>query len=45
MKIGKVRTEGQNHNTVVYLRFNIFECIHGSYGEGFVGQVRDYVPI
>ena len=27
------------------LRFSIFECIKGRYGEGFVGQVREFVPI
>ena len=30
---------------IVCLRFNIAECIRGSYDEGFVGQVRDFVPI
>jgi len=30
---------------IVCLRFSIVECIRGSYGEGFVGQVRDFVPI
>ena len=27
------------------LRFNIVECIRRSYGERFVGQVRDFIPI
>jgi len=27
------------------LKFSIVECIRGSYDEGFVGQVRDFVPI
>ena len=27
------------------LRFSIAKCINGSYSEGFVGQVRDFVPI
>ena len=27
------------------LRFSIVECIRGSYSEGFVGQVRDFLPI
>ena len=27
------------------VRFSIVECIRGSYGEGFVGQVRDFVLI
>jgi len=30
---------------IVCLRFNIVECIRGSFGEGFMGQVRDFVPI
>jgi len=30
---------------IVCLRFSIAECIRGSYGEGFLGQGRDFVPI
>jgi len=41
----EVGSEGKEHNTIVCLRFNIAECIRGSYGEGFVGQVRGFVPI
>jgi len=38
-------SEGKEHNTIVFLRFIIVECIRGSFGKGFVGQVRDFVPI
>ena len=41
----KVGSEGKENNMIVFLRFNIAECIRGSYDEGFVGQVRDFVPI
>jgi len=41
----EVGLEGKEHNMIIYLRFNIVECIRGSYSEGFVGQVRDFVPI
>lgn len=41
----EVGSEGKEHNMIVCLRFSIAECIRGSYGEGFVGQVRDFVPI
>ena len=27
------------------LRISIAECIRGSYSEGFMGQVREFVPI
>jgi len=43
--LGKLGLERKEHNKVVYLIFNIVECIRGSYDEGFVGQVRDFVPI
>jgi len=41
----EVGSEGKEHNTIVFLRVNIVECIRGSYDKGFVGQVRDFVPI
>jgi len=41
----EVGSEGKEHNTILCLRFGIVECIRVSYGEGFVGQVRDFVPI
>jgi len=44
-ELEEVGSEGKEHNTIVCLRFSIFECIRGSYGEGFMGQVRDFVPI
>ena len=43
--LGDVGLEGKDHNTVVYMKFSIVECIMGSYGEGSVGQVREFVPI
>ena len=30
----EVGSEGKEHNMIVCLRFNIVECIRGSYGEG-----------
>ena len=44
-RLGEVKSEGEEHNMIVSLIFFIFECIRGSYNEGFVGQVRDFVPI
>jgi len=41
----EVGSEGKENNMIVCLRFSIAKCIRGSYGEGFVGQVRDIVPI
>jgi len=41
----EVGLEGKEHNTIMYLRFSIAECIKESYDEGFMGQVRDFVPI
>jgi len=41
----EVGSDVKEHNMIVYLRFSIVECIRGSYDEGFVGQVRDFVPI
>ena len=41
----KLESEGKEHNTIVCPRFSIVECIRGSDGKGFVGQVRDFVPI
>jgi len=41
----EVGLEGKEHNTIMCLRFNIVECIKGSYDEGFVGKVRDFIPI
>ena len=41
----EVGSEGKEHNMIVCLRFSIVECVKGSYGEGFVGQVMDFVPI
>jgi len=29
--MGKFGSEGKENNTIVYLRFNIVECIRGSY--------------
>ena len=41
----EVGLERKENNMILCLRFGIAECIKGSYGEGFVGQVRDFVPI
>jgi len=41
--LGEVRLEGKEHNMIVPLIFNIVECIVGSYKNGFVGEVRDFV--
>ena len=41
----EARLEGKEHNRIVCLKFSIVECIRGSYDEGFVGQVRDFVPM
>ena len=41
----EVGSEGKEHNIIVCLIFSVVECIRGSYSEGFVGQVRDFVPI
>ena len=41
----EVGLEGKEDNTIVCLRFNIVEFIRGSYDEGFVGQVRYFIPI
>ena len=41
----EAESEGNDHNMIVCLRFIITECIRGSYGKGFMGQVRDFVPI
>ena len=41
----EVGLEGKEHNKIMCLRFSTGECIMGSYGEGFVGQVREFVPI
>jgi len=41
----EVGLECKEHNTIACLRFIIVECIRGSYGEGFVGKVRDFLPI
>ena len=43
--LGKVISKGEEHNTIVSLRFSIFEYIMGSYDKGFMGQVRDFVLI
>jgi len=40
-----VGLEVKDHNTVAYMKFSIVECIMGSYSEGFVGQVREFLPI
>jgi hypothetical protein len=34
--LGKIGSEGEEHNLVVSLRFNIIECVRGSYGQGFM---------
>ena len=41
----EVGLEGKERNMIVGLIFSIAECIRGSYDEGFVGQVRDFVLI
>jgi len=41
----EVGSEDKEHNMIVCLRFNIAECIRGSYNKGFVGKVREFVPI
>ena len=43
--LGEVRSEGEEHNIILSLRLNIVECIRGRYGEGFMRQVREFVPI
>jgi len=44
-RLGEVRLEGEEHNMIVSLKFSMVKCIKGNYDEGFVGQVRDFVPI
>lgn len=43
--LDKVRSEGKENNMIVSLRFNIVECMRGSYKKGFVGQVREFVSM
>jgi hypothetical protein len=35
-RLGKVGLEGEEQNLVVSLRFNIIECVGGSYNQGFM---------
>jgi hypothetical protein len=44
-RLGKVGLEGEEHNPVVSLRFNIIKCIRRSYNQGFMEYVRGFVSI
>jgi hypothetical protein len=33
---GKLGSEGEDHNSIVSLKFSIVECVKGSYKKGFV---------
>jgi hypothetical protein len=35
-RLDKVGLEGKEDNLVVSLKFNIIECVRGSYGQGFM---------
>jgi hypothetical protein len=36
-RLGKVGSEGEEHNPVMYLIFNIIGCVRGSYSQGIMG--------
>jgi hypothetical protein len=36
-RLEKVGSEGEEHNLVVSLKFNIIECVRGSYNQGIMG--------
>jgi hypothetical protein len=37
IRLEKVGSKGKEHNLVVSLRFNITECVKGSYNQGIMG--------
>jgi hypothetical protein len=41
----KFRSEGEEHNPVVSLRLNITECVRGSYNQGIMGYVREFMSV
>ena len=41
----EVGSKGKANHMIVCLRFSNGECIRGSYGARFKGQVRGFVPI
>jgi hypothetical protein len=44
-RLVKVGSEGEEHNMVVSLKFSIIECVRGSYNQGFMEKVGDFVSI
>jgi hypothetical protein len=36
-RLGKVESKGEDHNPVVFLRFNITKCVRGSYNQSIMG--------
>ena len=44
-RLGEVRLEGKEKNTIMSLRVSIVECMRGSCSELFMEQVREFVPI
>jgi hypothetical protein len=43
--IENVGSEGKEHNLVVSLRFNVTECVRGSYSQRIMGLVGDFVSV
>jgi hypothetical protein len=43
--LDKVGLEGEEHNLVVSLRFNIIECVRGSYNQIFMELFGDFVSV
>ena len=43
--IGKVGSEGKEHNPTVSLRFSMTECVRGSHDQGFMGKFGEFVSV